>query len=509
MAELLYPQVMERGEETAVADESAALTWRELDGRVDRWIAAFAGAGLGVGDRVALVMGNRIETYEALLACMHTGLVAVPVNWRLTPGEIAYILDDAGAECVITEGLYADAVREAVALADRLVRVRIDVDGTHFQPLDSLVTAEPAPASSGAVLLYTSGTSSRPKGVVNSRFTVGAPIEQVAKATAKLCQGLGIPGRGRALLAGPWYHSAQTFFSLYPLLNGCSLIMRRRFEASEVLELIDREQVTISHLVPIQFIRMLRAPAHVREAFSGDSLLRIWHGGSPCPLDVKQAMIDWWGPVFTEYYAATESGIVTLIDSESWLKKPGSVGRSVPPSEIVIVGPDGDELPAGQEGRVGIRKRGGAGFHYHQAPGKTASAFITPETFTVGDVGHLDADGFLFLTARSVEIIVSGAVNIYPAEVEAVLLAHPAIADAAVLGVPDAEFGEQVKAVIRFEPGAGASPEELERHCRASLAGYKVPRSYDVVDELPREPTGKIARAALREPYWSGEARRI
>ncbi|WP_055483300.1 AMP-binding protein [Sphaerimonospora mesophila] len=511
MAELLAARAADRGDEIALADETGSRTWRELDERVDRWISAFAAAGLEVGDRVAFFLGNRIETYEALLACMHTGLVAVPVNWRLTPGEIAYIIDDSGARALITESVHAETAARAVAEATAPVPVRICVDARRdgFEPLDRLPAAPPPEPLSGAVLLYTSGTSGRPKGVVNARFKVGAPVSHTALGAAKICGGLGIPAEGRALLAGPWYHSAQIFFSLYPLLNGCSLIMRRRFEPVEVLELIDRERISISHLVPIQFIRMLRAPERAREAFGGASLLRIWHGGAPCPPDVKRAMIDWWGPVFTEYYAATEAGIVTLIDSETWLKKPGSVGTAVPPNEVVIVGDDGAALPYGQEGRVGIHRSSGAGFSYHRAPDKTAGAFVAPDTFTVGDVGHLDEDGFLFLTARSVEIIVSGGVNIYPAEVEAALLRHAAVRDAAVLGIPDAEFGERVKAVVQIEPGAEATAAELDRHCRDLLAGFKVPRSYDFVEELPREPTGKLARARLRELYWSGEGRRI
>jgi long-chain acyl-CoA synthetase len=362
---------------------------------------------------------------------------------------------------------------------------------------------------SGSVLLYTSGTSGRPKGVVNPLLRLGAPIDRVAATAAAIGGALGIDAGGRALLVGPWYHSAQLFFSQFPLLLGSTLVMHRRFDPVRVLETIDRERITMSHLVPTQFIRLLRAAEPHRAAFGGDSLSRVWHGGSPCPPEVKQAMIDWWGPVFTEYYAATEAGIATLIDSPAWLRKRGSVGRALPPTEIVILDPAGTPLPAGEEGAVAIGRPPGRGFHYHEAPDKTAAAYVGADTFTVGDVGYLDEDGYLFLTARSVEIIVSGGVNIYPAEVESVLLGHPAVRDAVVFGVPDEEFGERVKALVEPEPGAHLDDEVLDAYCRTRLAGFKVPRSYDFVDELPREPTGKIAKQALREPYWTHAGRRM
>jgi acyl-CoA synthetase (AMP-forming)/AMP-acid ligase II len=354
--------------------------------------------------------------------------------------------------------------------------------------------------------------------VVNPLMVAGAPLARVAGTAAALGEALGIPEDGRALLVGPWYHSAQLFFSVFPLLRGCSLVMRQRFDPVEVLDLVDRERINVTHLVPTQFIRLLRADAAARARFTGDSLARVWHGGGPCPPDVKRAMIDWWGPVLIEYYAATESGIATLVDSATWLKKPGSVGRPLPPTEIVVVGPDGSPVPAHTEGRVCVRRPPGRGFHYHQAPDKTRAAHVAPDTFTVGDLGYLDDDGFLFLTGRSVEVIVSGGVNIYPAEIEAVLLAHPSVRDAVVFGVPDDEFGEQVKALVEVEPAdagpAGApAPADvvalLDRHCRDQLAGFKVPRSYDLVPRLPREPTGKVPKAALREPYWHDAARRI
>ena len=507
MAYLLEPMLAEHATETALVDERGRSAWHDLNARVDRWTRAFAGAGLRVGDRVAFVLGNRRETFEALLACLHSGLVAVPINWHLTAPEIAYLLRDSGSVAVLTESAHA----EKVAAASTSTLHRILVDGAHpdFAILAELPDAAPPAPCSGGVLLYTSGTSGNPKGVQHPVFQVGASLERVARTAAGLSALVGIPDRGPALLVGPWYHSAQLFFAQFPLLCGRSLVLRARFDAEEVLDLIDTEQITMAHLVPTQFIRLLRARG--RKPFSGASLIRIWHGGSPCPPEVKRAMIEFWGPVFVEYYAATEAGIATLIDTPTWLDRPGSVGRAVPPGEIVILGKDGAALPAGVDGAVCVRRPEGRTFSYHGAPEKTAAAHLAPNTFTVGDIGRLDQDGYLYLTARSVEIIVSGGVNIYPAEIEAVLLGHPAVADAVVIGVPDAEFGEQVKALVELEPGESEDglPEALDLHCRATLAGFKVPRSYEFLDHLPREATGKIARQGLREPYWQTVDRRI
>ena len=512
MAELLHPMVCDHGAEPAIIDDTGSCTWRELDEQVDRWRAALYGAGLERGDRVAFVLGNRRETYQALLACLHTGVTAVPVNWRLTAPEMAYILADSGSKGVITEAAFAATVADAISQAGTEVPLRASVDAgaAGFATLDELPAGE-GDDCSGGVLLYTSGTSGRPKGVVTSVLSVGAPVSRVAASAAALGAAFDIPREGRALLVGPWYHSGQVFFSLYPLLLGCSLVMRHKFDAAETLRVIDQERITIAHLVPTQFIRMLKLPAQVRAGFDGSSLVRIWHGGSPCPREAKAAMIDWWGPVLVEYYAATESGIVTRIDSEAWLKRPGSVGRAKPPVEILIVGEDGEPLPAGQEGRVAIKPPPGRTFSYANAPEKTEAAYLSPGAFTVGDVGYLDDEGYLFLTARSVEIIVSGGVNIYPAEIEAVLLGHPAVRDAVAIGVPDEEFGEQVKALVELEPDTDQTglAEALDAHCRAELAGFKVPRSYEFVPELPREPTGKVARRPLREPYWAAAGRRL
>jgi acyl-CoA synthetase (AMP-forming)/AMP-acid ligase II len=513
MARLFANMVSERPTSTALVDERSALSWADLNRRVNRWIHVFRAHGLGTGDRVGFVMGNRNETFEALFACLHAGLVVVPISWRLTAVEIGYVLADSGSRGLIADPDYAEAAARAAdssgTLGMRLVTGDRPRHGlVPVAPLlDDAGDAEPDGQCSGDVLLYTSGTTGRPKGVVTGRFVAGAPLDRTMKLLDLLGAGLGIPDQGRVLLVAPWYHSGQLFFSMFPLLRGCTLVLRHGFDPVDTLATIDNERITMGHFVPTQFIRLLRVDEQARSRFRGASLERVWHGGGPCPIAVKQAMINWWGEVLVEYYAGTEAGIATLIDSATWLSRPGSVGRALAPNEIVIAGADGESLPPGVPGTVYLRQPPGRDFSYYNAPEKTAAAHLGPGVFTLGDIGHLDEDGFLYLTGRSLDTIVSGGVNIYATEIELVLQQHPAVRDVAVFGVPDAEFGEQVKAVIAMEQDAGVAPDGLgqvlDSYCRSVLAGYKVPRSYDIVDALPREPTGKLFRSRIRDAYWT------
>ena len=513
MPALLNDHITRDGDDIAITDGRGPVSWNALGDRVNRWTNLFTHHGLRPGDRVACVTGNRRETFEVLLAALHAGLTVVPVNWHLTEPEIAYIVSDSGAKALIAEQQFA-------AVADRAVRDAApgpallalgDRDVGRFEAAEpSLAAADPREPSGqccGSLMLYTSGTTGHPKGVHNGLFVTGAPFSRVHKLADYTRVVLDVPARERVLLDGPWYHSSQLFFALLSLLQGSRLVIREHFDPAATLELIDRDQITSAHLVPTQFVRLLRLPGSVRCAFSGASLRRVWHGGGPCPPEVKREMINWWGPVFLEYYGATEGGAVTIIDSADWLRRPGSVGRPVPPCEILIVGADGAPLPPGQSGRVFVRRRTGRTFKYHNAPEKTKAAHLGPDTFTFGELGYLDTEGFLFLTGRAQDLIVSGGVNIYPAEVEAVLLTHPDVRDASVVGVPDEEFGERVAAVIEHgaplpEFASSRLAESLDEHCRRSLAGFKVPRTYHFVEMLPREPTGKLRKEALREICW-------
>jgi long-chain acyl-CoA synthetase len=321
-----------------------------------------------------------------------------------------------------------------------------------------------------------------------------------------------LPRDGITLLAGPYYHSAQWSFSFLPMLGGSSVVMTQRFDALQTLRLIDAHRVTNVHLVPTQFVRLLRLEPAQRAAFSGSSLRRVWHGAAPCPPQVKREMIDWWGPCIHEYYGSTEGGVVTGISSQDWLQRPGSVGRVIGQADVFVLREDGSPAPTGEQGTIYMRNRRGVGLRYHNDPDKTEAAHREPGLFTTGDVGWIDADGYLYLTDRRIDMIISGGVNIYPAEIEAVLAAHPAVHDVAVIGVPNAEFGEEVKAIVQpvvGRAGDDALREVLARHCRETLAGYKVPRSIEFRGSLPRTETGKLQKRLLREAFWQGSGRRI
>jgi len=512
MVTLLQQLADDRPNEFALADRQGALTWDELDTRVNRWVRLFREYGMGIGDRLAFVTGNERSTVEAVLACLHAGITAVPINWHLTAPEIAYILANSGSTALLVDPAYAPTSAAALADVGDVGRLRVVTGGTPHagfdavEPLLARLGAEPVPDEcSGSTLLYTSGTTGKPKGVVSGLLTTGAPLATIHKLVRQLSATLGIPKHGRNLLVGPWYHSGQLFFSLFPLLNGCSLVLRPRFDAADLLDMIDRERITMTHLVPTHFARLLRLPAVTRSRFGGASLELVLHGAAPCAEHLKRTMIDWWGPVFAEYYAATEGGIATVIDTEEWLAKPGSVGRAVPGTEVVVIGPDGREQPPLHTGTVYLRRAPHQDFKYHKAPDKTARAHLAPGTFSFGDCGHLDEDGFLYLSGRQIEMIVSGGVNIYPAEVETVLLAHPAVQDAAVFGIPDSDLGERVAAMVELVadgPTLADPAAALDRHCRQQLAGFKVPRVYDIVARLPRQADGKVRKRVLQEPYW-------
>jgi long-chain acyl-CoA synthetase len=314
------------------------------------------------------------------------------------------------------------------------------------------------------------------------------------------------------LLCGPVYHSAQWAFSFLPMIGGSSVVMQHKYDSAGVLDLIDRHGVTNVHLVPTQMKRLVDLPDDVKRGYDGTSLQVVWHGAAPCPPKVKQALIEWWGPKITEYYGSTEGSIISVISSEEWLAKGGSVGKPVTTVEVIVVDEAGTRVGVGQEGTLYFRNLMGMGFTYHKDEAKTAAAHLEPGVFTTGDVGYLDDDGYLWLSDRRIDMIISGGVNIYPAEIEGVLAVHPAVADVAVIGVPDDEFGEQVKAVVQVAEGVEPSDElsaELIAYCREHLAGYKSPKTVDYVAEIPRTGTGKIQKKPLRDPYWAGRDRRI
>ena len=512
MPELLDGFVADRGDDLALADDHGQWTWSELADRVARLGNVLADAGLGPGDTFALMMGNRHEAFEAMWAAAHLGTTFVPVNWHWTADELAYVIEDAGCRVVVGDERFADVAHDALADERASGVARLLVTGDDYETaLAGASTDEPAEALFGGPMFYTSGTTGRPKGV-RGMLAGGA---QVPSALLQLVAGAVsdyVPVPGRTLLAGPVYHSAQWAFSFLPMVGGSAVVMRHRFDPAEVVRVFDEWAITNVHLVPVQFKRLLDLPESVRSGLDGGSLEVVWHGAAPCPAPWKQAMIDWLGPKVHEYYGSTEGSFITRISAEEWLERGGSVGKPVPTVEVTVRDEDGNVLDQGETGTLWFRSLMGMDFEYHNDPDKTAAAHLDAGVFTTGDVGHLDEDGYLWLSDRRIDMIISGGVNIYPAEIETVLAEHPSVADVAVIGVPDEEYGEQVKAVVQVVDGVTPSDElaaELTELSRSKLAGYKRPKSFDWVEQLPRSEAGKLLKRELRGPYWEGTGRAI
>ena len=521
MARLTAAIAQRKGDATALVDEFGESSWSTFDERINRVIHGLRAAGLNSGDTLALMCGNRREYFEVTVAAMHAGMIIVPVNWHWVAAELAYVIEDSDAVAFIVEDRYADVAVEACADAQSAgcpVRIVIgDQVPVGFEGYEDVLARsdprEPEDQTSGGPMFYTSGTTGFPKGVRSGLTATGndlAIVDLVAQASMGMLQ---VPTDGVTLLEGPAYHSAQWGLSVLPLLGAAStIVMRHRFDPAELLDLVDRYQVTNMHLVPTQFIRPLKLPDDVRAKFDGSSLAIVIHGAAPCPIDVKQRMLDWWGPVVMEYYGGTEGGFLTIITGEEWLARPGSLGKATAMTELLIVDDDGVPCGVGESGQIYFASRMGADFEYHKAPEKTEAAHRAPGVGTLGDIGYIDDEGYLFMSDRKIDMIISGGVNIYPAEIEGVLVGHPAVADAAVFGIPDDEMGEQVKAAVELVDGVSASDDlaaELIAFVRESLAGYKSPKTVDFEERLPRHPTGKLYKRLLRDPYWEGSGRTI
>lgn len=499
-------------ERIALADEHGSCTFAELNERSNRLLHGLRRLGIGVGDHMAVLTGNTPTFFEVAAAAGHGGMRYVPVNWHWTADEVAYVLEDSGATCLVADARFLDVVAAATTAAgldpERVIITGGDPAG--FRSYEELLAesdgTEPQAEVAGRPMFYTSGTTGRPKGVITAAAgAAAAPALRWDVIGKGLAAALRMPAGGVQLLCGPVYHTAQWSWTVPLLFAGNTIVMRERFDAAEVLDLIDRWGVTGTHLVPTQLVRLLRMEGPVRERFDGGSLAAIWHGAAPCPPEVKRQLIEWWGPIVWEYYGGTEGGVLTSVSPQDWLERPGTVGRVAMGYELRVTDDDGHDLPVGEPGAIWFRRLSGEQFEYHNAPEKTAASRRDGYA-TLGDIGYFDADGYLYLSDRAIDLIISGGVNIYPAEVEHCLMAHPAVVDVAVIGVPEPEFGEQVKAVVELAPGVtgdAAVEAELEAHARALIAGYKVPRSWEFVAEIPRLASGKILKRELRERYAS------
>ena len=486
----------------AVVAPSGSRTFAELNANANRLVRALRRRGLADGDAVALACRNRAEFAETVYAASRAGFRITTVNWHLTGDEAGYIVANCEAKALIADATVADMATVAMGDAPDC-RVRLAVAGPidGFEPYDEAIGVEdgsdiddPTPGSS---MLYTSGTTGKPKGV-HRAVKPGAGAAPVLNI-----YGYDESGGDVHLCTGPLYHAAPLAFSLnIPHAFGATVVVMESWDAEEALGLIDEHGVTHSHMVPTMFHRLLSLPPEVRDRFSGSTMRHVLHGAAPCPVPVKTRLIEWFGPIVWEYYAATE-GVGSFVDSPTWLAKPGTVGRPLTADQVLIGDDDGTPLAPNEIGLVYIKSPADAPFDYFNDPEKTGKTY-RGDYFTLGDIGYLDEDGFLFLTDRSADLIISGGVNIYPAEVDAVLLDHPAVGDAATIGVPDTEWGESVKSVVELQSGiepSDALADELIEFCRDHLAHFKCPRTVDFVEQLPRQDNGKIYKRRLRERY--------
>ncbi|MBM4269098.1 MAG: acyl-CoA synthetase [Deltaproteobacteria bacterium] len=496
-----------------LARSGEVVTYRQLDERSNQCAHLLRRRGLRPGSAIAVLLANDARFHESCWAAQRSGLYYTPLSTHLTPPEIEYIAKDCGAEVLIASHAFRDV---AEALVDRLpgVHTRLMIGGTArgFESYESLVAAEPstpiADECEGQDMLYSSGTTGYPKGirVPLSNRKVG-DLDPLA---AGLEQGFWqIRSEDVYLSPAPLYHSAPLRCTMAMMRLGTTSVIMEKFDPEEALALIERHRVTASQWVPTMFVRMLKLPEESRRRYDLASHRIAVHAAAPCPVPVKEKMIEWWGPMLHEYYAATEANGSTAITSEEWLAHKGSVGK---PFRCVahILDEEGRELGPREIGTVYFE--GGASFAYHNDPEKTAGSYSREGWSTVGDMGWLDEEGYLYLSDRRAYMIISGGVNIYPQEAENVLIGHPRVADVAVIGVPNEEFGEEVKAVVEPVDMAEAGPDlehDLLEWCRARLARIKCPRSVDFEAKLPREENGKLYKRRLRDRYWRGHATRI
>ena len=474
----------------------------EFFDRYQRAAAALQAMGIGEGDVVALMLHNNPLNLELMLATRWLGALWCPVNWHFKSEEVRYILADSGAKLFVGE----DALLQALGdVAPPGVPALNPAAWTQLR--DAAAPTQQAARAPRGAMLYTSGTTGRPKGI---RRAAATP-EQAANALERARLAYGLEPGMRALLSAPMYHSAPNAYAASVAQYSGHLFLQGRFDAEETLQLIEKHRITHAYLVPTMYVRLLRLPQEVRERYDISSMRFVGSTGSPCAPDVKRAMIDWWGPVIYEAYGSSELGYMSFLTPQEALRKPGSAGRPLESVAMCILDEQGRRLPANQAGQIYVRPLQASAFTY-QGNDAARQAMEHDGFMTMGDVGYLDEDGYLFIVDRSADMVISGGVNIYPAEIEAALQAMPGVADCAVFGIPDAEFGESLAAAVQpsaDEAGKVLTPEDVRTWLAPRLANYKLPRVVTLHESLPREDTGKIFKRKLRDPYWQGQARRI
>ena len=497
-----------RPDAMALWTEFGELSFTQLNGRVNQLSSLLRKAGLGKGDAIAVVLKNRCEFVEAYYATQRTGIRFTPVNWHLSADEVGYVVDNCEAQAVLFDATL-DIAGDALAKADSC-SLRLSVGGEieGFESLEAglegLSQDDIDKPERGSFMLYTSGTTGRPKGVYRKEN----PVNRTAAQSSANWE----PAQHVTLCTGPAYHAAPMMFNVVAPLNaGVGVVLMNKWDAELTLELIQRFGITHTHMVATMFNRLLQLPETVRSTYDLSSLIYVIHGAAPCPVHIKHKIIEWFGPIVFEYYAATEGGANFLVDSATWLAKPGTVGKPEPIDAAKVLSEEGAELDPGETGLVYFKAPKIGRFEYFKAEDKTSNSYIG-DWFTLGDMGYFDADGFLFLNGRSAETIISAGVNIYPQEIDTELMQHPAVLDVCTVGVPSEEWGESVLAVVQLCEGVSESETliaELLEFVKPRLAAFKLPRSIDFVEELPRLPSGKIQRGLVRKKYWLGRDSQI
>ncbi|MCZ8381283.1 AMP-binding protein [Mycobacterium sp. CPCC 205372] len=487
-------------------------THDELTQRVARVAAGLAAIGVSAGDNVALVMANSVEFLEVSAGIAAAGASPVPVNWHWKSDEIGYLLDNSGSAVVFAHADYVCAVEQAAPIGVDVIEIGTDssaASGRHREYEEWLAESEPvsdsAAVSAGLGTIYTSGTTGRPKGIV--REPVSAESMMAMAMTMMTRMGLA-PG-GRTMIPAPMYHTAPNTMATFAVRLMMDTTILARFDPEEFLAAVERHRIEQVQMVPTMFTRLLRLPVDVRNSYDLSSLRSVVHSAAPCPKHVKQQMIDWLGPIITEYYGGSETGPIVWCTAEEWLAHPGTVGAPTDGAAVRIVRDDGTEAAVGEVGMVYVKPADyWPGFTYLGDDEKRRNMELDGFV-TVGDMGLLNEDGYLFLTDRSSDMVISGGVNIYPAETEAALSELPGVRDCAVFGVPDEEYGESLAAHIETDRAAGLTEDDVRSFLRSRLAGYKVPKLIVFDDALPREESGKLFKRIIRESYWQGSDNKI
>lgn len=482
----------------------------QLQDNAARVASGLVGLGLCEGDKIAIMMRNDTPYLEAMMGASRIGIFAASVNWHLKGSEVAMILADSQARALVIHADLLHTVRDHLPEDMKILCVPTPVRVCDEYGIDPSLCTVPEglaewhswrdshdawqqpPIGAWKSLIYTSGTTGNPKGVC--RYM--PDLDMANQLLQTLSNAFGLEAGKKTVMCGPLYHSATNGYSSCSLRLGNDLVLMERFDAEELLKVIEQHKISHLHMVPTMFVRLLKLPEAVKAKYDVSSLEHVIHGAAPCPLDVKRQMIDWWGPVINEYYGATETSLMTTIDSENWLKRPGSVGQALEGTELKILDEDGAEVKVGVIGDIYVRNRASILFTYYNKP-EQKTAMSRGDFVTNGDMGYLDDDGFLYLCDRRKDMIISGGVNIFPVEIEDVLSRHPSVNDCAVFGLPHGEYGEEIVAAIQADKAIDV--EELKNLVRENLANYKVPRAFHFLDNLPREDSGKIFKRKIRD----------